>query len=101
MSDELTYVVPASTAANGLQNTNVPDDLALMRDALRSMNQKLVSMTSLGAILSARAYQWATLVLSAGAWAYVLSEPTTPRIVGGVLFTGLTHIPTWIEGVRK
>ena len=45
--------------------------------------------------LSARVYQWTTLGLVAGAWGYTLMEPAPWRIVAAVLFTLLTHVPTW------
>ena len=102
MSDE---VEPTQQIVNApiyaYLNGAKPEDFdAIAARTLQEMRRRADLLNTLAGVLGPRAYQWATLVLSAGAWAYVLTEPATPRIVAAVLFTGLTHIPTWLASLR-
>lgn len=88
------HVATASTASGS-------DDLVLALRALEQMRRRVETMNLLVRVFGVRAYQWATLMLAAGAWAYALVEPTAPRIIAAVLFTGMTHAPTWIVPLAK
>jgi hypothetical protein len=51
-------------------------------------------------VLGEKVYHWATLLLVAGAFAWVIAKPEPWRLGAVVAFTFLTHVPLWWERLR-